>query len=102
MEVKGCRQRWKLNCREQQSKRCSTPEVTERVKIEKGDKEEPYKGVTMAATSKYLTGRQYLTRKPLFSVEEHVSILKKTHPQRLMEKVRNMEKEDLQVKSLSF
>uniref|UniRef100_A0A3Q3BXV2 Centrosomal protein 68 n=1 Tax=Haplochromis burtoni TaxID=8153 RepID=A0A3Q3BXV2_HAPBU len=97
MEVKGCRQRWKLNCRELQSKRCSTPEVTERVKIEKGDKEEPYKGVTMAATSKYLTGRQYLTRKPLFSVEEHVSILKKTRPQRLMEKVRNMEKEDLQL-----
>ncbi|XP_035772192.1 centrosomal protein of 68 kDa [Neolamprologus brichardi] len=80
MEVKGCRQRWKLNRRELQSKRCSTPEVTERVKIEKGDKEEPCKGVTMAATSKYLTGRQYLTRKPLFSVEEHVSILKKTRP----------------------
>lgn len=86
MEVKGCRQRWKLNRRELQSKRCSTHEVTERLKIEKGDKEEPYKGVTMAATSKYLTGRQYLTRKPLFSVDEHVSILKKTRPQRLMEK----------------
>uniref|UniRef100_A0A668TI17 Uncharacterized protein n=1 Tax=Oreochromis aureus TaxID=47969 RepID=A0A668TI17_OREAU len=100
MEAQVCRQRWKLNHRELQSKRCSTTEVTERVKIKKGDKEEPYKGVTMAATSKYLTGRQYLTRKPLFSVEEHVSILKKTRPQRLMEKVRNMEKEELQVKSL--
>uniref|UniRef100_A0A3P9CQK0 Centrosomal protein 68 n=2 Tax=Haplochromini TaxID=319058 RepID=A0A3P9CQK0_9CICH len=90
MEVKGCRQRWKLNCRELQSKRCSTPEVTERVKIEKGDKEEPYKGVTMAATSKYLTGRQYLTRKPLFSVEEHVSILKKTRPQSKKCSVKNI------------
>nr|XP_012780412.1 centrosomal protein of 68 kDa isoform X3 [Maylandia zebra] len=94
MEVKGCRQRWKLNCRELQSKRCSTPEVTERVKIEKGDKEEPYKGVTMAATSKYLTGRQYLTRKPLFSVEEHVSILKKTRPQRLMEKEKQQDRSE--------
>uniref|UniRef100_A0A3B4FNN7 Centrosomal protein 68 n=1 Tax=Pundamilia nyererei TaxID=303518 RepID=A0A3B4FNN7_9CICH len=90
MEVKGCRQRWKLNCRELQSKRCSTPEVTERVKIEEGDKEEPYKGVTMAATSKYLTGRQYLTRKPLFSVEEHVSILKKTRPQSKKCSVKNI------------
>ncbi|CAI5682056.1 centrosomal protein of 68 kDa isoform X1 [Oreochromis niloticus] len=94
MEAQGCRQRWKLNHRELQSKRCSTTEVTERVQIKKGDKEEPYKGVTMAATSKYLTGRQYLTRKPLFSVEEHVSILKKTRPQRLMEKEKQQDRSE--------
>ncbi|KAM9345087.1 centrosomal protein of 68 kDa [Symphorus nematophorus] len=40
----------------------------------------------MAPTSRYLTDRQYVMRKPLFSAEQHTSILKKTHPQRSTEK----------------
>ncbi|KAM3606292.1 uncharacterized protein V6R79_013897 [Siganus canaliculatus] len=42
----------------------------------------PHKCVTMAPTSRYLTDRQYLMRRPLFSEEQHTSILKKTCPLR--------------------
>ncbi|KAM8859934.1 centrosomal protein of 68 kDa isoform 1-T3 [Spinachia spinachia] len=44
-----------------------------------------YKGVTMAPRSTYVTGGQYVLRKPLFSAEQHGSILKKTQTQKSTE-----------------
>lgn len=45
------------------------------------DKEGPHKSVTIAPpNSSCLTDRQYVKRKPLFSAEQHASILKKTYP----------------------
>ncbi|XP_008299791.1 centrosomal protein of 68 kDa isoform X2 [Stegastes partitus] len=45
----------------------------------------------MAATSRYLTDNQYVMRKPLFSAEEHTSILKKTHPQNSTEQKKQLD-----------
>uniref|UniRef100_G3NIA6 Centrosomal protein 68 n=1 Tax=Gasterosteus aculeatus aculeatus TaxID=481459 RepID=G3NIA6_GASAC len=43
------------------------------------------KSVTMAPRSTYVTGRHYVLRKPLFSAEQHASILKKTYTQKSTE-----------------
>lgn len=70
------------------SRRCSSPSTkdSERGETEReGDPGGPHKSVSMAPTSRYLTDRQYVTRKPLFSAE-HTSILKKTHPLKHTEK----------------
>ncbi|XP_042289532.1 centrosomal protein of 68 kDa isoform X1 [Thunnus maccoyii] len=78
METKGCSQRWKMRLPEFKDSRGKD---TERGKTEKErNGAGPQKSVTMAPTSRYLSDRQYVMRKPLFSVEQHTSILKKTHP----------------------
>ncbi|XP_056292010.1 centrosomal protein of 68 kDa isoform X2 [Pseudoliparis swirei] len=68
-----------------------TPKDVERGEVERGrDRGEPHKGVTMAPTSRCLTGRRYVTRRPLFPAEQHASILKKTHPQKHTEKEKHL------------
>ncbi|XP_035519823.1 centrosomal protein of 68 kDa isoform X2 [Morone saxatilis] len=75
MEARGRSQRWKMHLPEfKHSRTCPNPD----------------KSVTMAPTSRYLTDRQYVMRKPLFSAEQHTSILKKTHPQKHTEKERQL------------
>ncbi|CAK6978488.1 centrosomal protein of 68 kDa [Scomber scombrus] len=71
METNGCSQQWKMH----------RPEFASKTKNER-DGGGPQKNVTMAPTSRYLSGRHYVMRKPLFSSEQHISILKKTHPQK--------------------
>lgn len=81
METKGCSQQWKMRLPEFKH---SGGKDIERDKTEKKrDTGGPQKSVTMAPTSRYLSDRQYVMRKPLFSVEQHTSILKKTHPQKV-------------------
>uniref|UniRef100_UPI0037E7A0E8 centrosomal protein of 68 kDa isoform X2 n=1 Tax=Semicossyphus pulcher TaxID=241346 RepID=UPI0037E7A0E8 len=85
-----CSQQWKMHLPEfKHSIGCPSPTTkehesgnTEREKDRLGQ----HKSVTMAPTSRYLTDRQYVTRKPLFVAEQHTSILKKTHPQKHREK----------------
>ncbi|XP_023119555.2 centrosomal protein of 68 kDa isoform X1 [Amphiprion ocellaris] len=84
MAAQGFSQRWKLHLPEfKHSKRglSSTTEDSERGKTERGASRGLHKSVTMAATSRYLTDKHYVMRKPLFSAEQHTSILKKRHPQ---------------------
>ncbi|XP_028459769.1 centrosomal protein of 68 kDa isoform X2 [Perca flavescens] len=90
MEAKGCSQRWKTHLPEfKHSRGCPSPTTkdSERGTTEKErDRGRPHRNVTVAPTSRYLTDRQYVMRKPLFSAEQHASILKKTHPQKHTEK----------------
>ncbi|XP_061600978.1 centrosomal protein of 68 kDa isoform X2 [Cololabis saira] len=69
MEGNGCHQRWRMHLPHlKHSKTLSpTPE----------DSRETKKYVSMAVTSRYLTDRHYVMRKPLFTTEQHLSILKK-------------------------
>ncbi|KAK7901553.1 hypothetical protein WMY93_018322 [Mugilogobius chulae] len=39
----------------------------------------PHKNVSISATSRLLSERQYKVRRPLFTTQQHTSILKKTH-----------------------
>lgn len=80
MEASGRSQRWKMHVPEfKHSRRSQSSKDSEREKTR--DKEGPHKSVTMASPkSRYLTDRQYVKRKPLFSAEHHASILKKTYP----------------------
>lgn len=57
---------------------------------EEGDRGRSNRSVTMAPTSRYLTDRQYVARKPLFTEEQHTSILKKTYPQRHREEEKQL------------
>ncbi|KAF6727050.1 Centrosomal protein of 68 kDa [Oryzias melastigma] len=50
------------------------------------DKEEPHKSVSLAASSSYLMDRHYVVRKPLFSAEQHMSVLKTAHSHKATEK----------------
>ncbi|XP_070697382.1 centrosomal protein of 68 kDa [Pempheris klunzingeri] len=81
MEAKGCSQRRRMHLPEfKHSRRCLslTAKEDERGETERQNaKEGLHKNVTMAPASRYLTGRQYVKRKPLFSAEQHTSILKK-------------------------
>ncbi|XP_073337865.1 centrosomal protein of 68 kDa isoform X2 [Pagrus major] len=80
MEASGRSQRWKMHVPEFKHRgRSQSSKDSERDKTR--DKGEPHKSVTMAPNSRYLTDRQYVKRKPLFSAEQHASILKKTYPQ---------------------
>ncbi|XP_070772392.1 centrosomal protein of 68 kDa [Enoplosus armatus] len=94
MEAKGCSQRWKMHLPEfKHSRRCLTltTKDSERGKTQRErDRGGPHKSVTMAPTSRYLTDRQYVMRKPLFSAEQHASILKKTYPQKHTEKEKQL------------
>uniref|UniRef100_A0A8D0DBF5 Centrosomal protein 68 n=1 Tax=Sander lucioperca TaxID=283035 RepID=A0A8D0DBF5_SANLU len=89
MEAKGCSQRWKTHLPEfKHSRRCPSPTTkdSERGTTEtERDRGRPHRNVTVAPTSRYLTDRQYVMRRPLFSAEQHTSILKKTHPQNTSE-----------------
>ncbi|XP_040906563.1 centrosomal protein of 68 kDa isoform X2 [Toxotes jaculatrix] len=86
MEAKGCSQRWKMHLPEfKHSRRCLSTNTGdgERGKTQREtDRGGPHKSVSLAPTSRYLTDRQYVMRKPLFSAEQHTSILKKTHLQK--------------------
>ncbi|XP_034538395.1 centrosomal protein of 68 kDa isoform X1 [Notolabrus celidotus] len=79
MEAEGCSQQWKMHLPEFKHSRPSSSLTTH------DQRGVSNKSVTMAPTSRYLTDRQYLTRKPLFTSEQHTSILKKSPPQRLRE-----------------
>ncbi|XP_033468751.2 centrosomal protein of 68 kDa isoform X1 [Epinephelus lanceolatus] len=110
MEAKGCSQRWRMHLPEfKHSRRCSnlTTKDSERGKTEEErDRGGPHKSVTMAPTSRYLTDRQYVMRRPLFSAEQHTSILKRTHPQKHTEKERHLgvsrREENLQHTDVNF
>ncbi|XP_022063402.2 centrosomal protein of 68 kDa isoform X1 [Acanthochromis polyacanthus] len=93
MAAQGLSQRWKLHLPEfKHSKRgsSSTTEDNERGKTERETRKGLHKSVSMAATSRYLTDKHYVMRKPLFSAEEHTSILKKTHPQNPTEQMKQL------------
>ncbi|XP_074532130.1 centrosomal protein of 68 kDa isoform X2 [Halichoeres trimaculatus] len=89
MAAEGCSQQWRTHLPEfEHSRRClsSTTNEHEGSKTEEeGDRGRSIRSVTMAPTSRYLTDRQYVARKPLFTAEQHSSILKKTHPQQRRE-----------------
>ncbi|XP_041803635.1 centrosomal protein of 68 kDa isoform X2 [Chelmon rostratus] len=90
MEAKGFSERWKMHLPDfKHSRRFQGPTIedSERGEAERvRDRGGPQKSVTMAPTSRYLTDRQYVMRKPLFSADQYPSILKKTHPQTHTEK----------------
>ncbi|KAK9541063.1 hypothetical protein VZT92_001139 [Zoarces viviparus] len=90
MEAKAHSPRWKMPLTEfKPGRRWPSPTIKDRGRgeTERGrDGGELHKSVTMAPASRYLTGRQYVTRKPLFSAEQHASTLKKTHQQMHTEK----------------
>ncbi|XP_042358704.1 centrosomal protein of 68 kDa [Plectropomus leopardus] len=94
MEARGYSQRWKMHFPEfKHSRRSLSPTTrdSERGKTERDtDRGGTHKSVSMAPTSRYLTDRQYVSRKPLFSGEQYTSILKKTHPQVHTEKEKNV------------
>ncbi|XP_076016523.1 centrosomal protein of 68 kDa isoform X2 [Genypterus blacodes] len=86
METKGCSQRWRTQIPEfTHARRCQSIKDTERDEREK-EGGGALKSVSMAPTSRYLTDRQYVMRKPLFSVDEQTSILKSGHPQKHWQK----------------
>ncbi|XP_029306309.1 centrosomal protein of 68 kDa isoform X2 [Cottoperca gobio] len=82
MEAEGCIQRWKMHLPEfKQSRKCSIPTARD-------------KSVTLAPTCRYLTDRQYVMRTPLFSAEQHPSILKKhTEKEKQLDVSRREEKQ---------
>ncbi|XP_068582954.1 centrosomal protein of 68 kDa isoform X2 [Cebidichthys violaceus] len=94
MEPKAHSPRWKMPLPEfKPGRRWASPTTKYwgRGEMERGrDGGELHKSVTMAPTSRYLTGSQYVTRKPLFSAEQHPSILKKTHQQMHTEKEKQL------------
>ncbi|KAE8280272.1 Centrosomal protein of 68 kDa [Larimichthys crocea] len=88
MEASGRSQRWKMHLPEfKHSRRLHETPTTKDSERDRGG---THKSVTLAPTSRYLTDRQYVTRKPLFSIEQHTSILKKTHPQRHTEQEKQL------------
>ncbi|XP_034754119.1 centrosomal protein of 68 kDa isoform X2 [Etheostoma cragini] len=110
MEAKGCSQRWKMHLPEfRPSRRCPSPTTKDSERGQTGkerDTGRPHKSVSVAPTSRYLTDRQYVMRKPLFSAEQHASILKKTQPQKHKEKENQLgvgtSEENLQPGELHF
>ncbi|XP_065815291.1 centrosomal protein of 68 kDa isoform X1 [Labrus bergylta] len=89
MEAEGCSQQWKMQLPEFKHRRCSSLASNdhERGLAERErDRDGPHKSVSMAPTSRYLTDRQYVMRKPLFAAEQHTSILKKTTREKHKEK----------------
>ncbi|KAM6997174.1 LOW QUALITY PROTEIN: centrosomal protein of 68 kDa [Tautogolabrus adspersus] len=89
MEAEGCSQQWKMRLPEFKHRRCSslTSNDHERGLAERErDRGGPHKSVSMAPTSRYLTDRQYVMRKPLFAAEQQTSILKKTTREKHKEK----------------
>lgn len=94
METKGGSKRWRSQIPEFiHTRRCPSQAVKD---TERGQKEKEKEGggtqksVTMAPTSRYLTDRHYVVRKPMFSVEDQTSILKRGHPRKHPEKVRGI------------
>lgn len=85
MESSRCSQRWKTLPEFKYSRRCSS--VT--AKDDKTVRDGGQRSVTLAPASRYLTDRRYTARKPLFSAEQQISILKKTNPATQTEKVRS-------------
>ncbi|XP_026212399.1 centrosomal protein of 68 kDa isoform X2 [Anabas testudineus] len=84
MEANGCSERWKTFPGLKYSRRSLSPNAKDN-KTER-DRGRTHKSVTLAPTSRYLTDRSYVMRKPLFSAEQQTSILKKTNPLKQTEK----------------
>ncbi|KAM9364713.1 centrosomal protein of 68 kDa isoform 1-T2 [Pholidichthys leucotaenia] len=105
MEATECSQRWRTHLPKfKRSKRRSTINDRERVAAETEARNGAHKSVTMAATSRYLTDRHYVMRRPLLSEEQHTSILKRTHPQEVSQKEAQLagdRREDTTMKSLT-
>ncbi|XP_030012346.1 centrosomal protein of 68 kDa isoform X2 [Sphaeramia orbicularis] len=81
MEAKGCDLRWTMHHSELKHKgRVSGPSIKDGETDQAGDGGGPHRSVTVAPTSRYMTDRHYVPRKPLCSLIQHTSILKKTHP----------------------
>ena len=57
----------------------ATPGVKDQVRERGGGRR--YKSVTMAPTSRYLSDRRYVARRPLVTADQQTSILKKPNPQ---------------------
>ncbi|XP_028279971.1 centrosomal protein of 68 kDa isoform X2 [Parambassis ranga] len=85
-EAKGCSQRKKTHLSDLNF---ITTEY-ERGRTTKAGKGEPHRSVTMAASSRYLTDRQYEMRRPLCSSEPYASILKKSRTQTFTEKEKRL------------
>ncbi|XP_057704175.1 centrosomal protein of 68 kDa [Corythoichthys intestinalis] len=80
MDTAQCTQPWKVHVPDtchKHSIRLNADDFASYKREIKWEKEHPPKSVTMAPTSRYLVDRQYVMRKPLFSIEQP-SILKKT------------------------
>ncbi|XP_041865641.1 centrosomal protein of 68 kDa isoform X2 [Melanotaenia boesemani] len=81
MEGHGCSQRWRMHFTTfKKNKRVLDPTLEDKRREttkSRGD-EELQKHVTMASSSRYLTDKHYVMRRPLFSEEQHESILKMT------------------------
>lgn len=93
MENKRGNQRWKVHLPQfKHSRSFSSPTTKEceRDETERARDRGPHKSVSMAPTSRYLTDRHYVMRRPLFSAEQYTSILKKTHPQEHTEKEKQL------------
>ncbi|XP_037536823.1 centrosomal protein of 68 kDa [Nematolebias whitei] len=87
MEGKSCSQRWRTHLPEFKHSHRLCPAADNGQRTD-GKHKEANNNVTIAATSRYLTYRRYVERKPLTSGEQHGSILKGTHPQNVTEKVK--------------
>lgn len=95
MEGKGCSQRWRVRPPGFKHSQRLNPAAENSDKTESKNKEAANKNVTIASTSRYLMDRRYVSRRPLTSEEQHVSILKGTRPQNVTEQVRKRKKEAL-------
>lgn len=88
MDTVECSRPWKLDPPDtcvSHSMRLNATDVASGKRATDWEKEQTHKNVTMAPTSRYLTERQYVMRKPLFYMEQ-ASILKKTHQQQHQQK----------------
>ncbi|KAF3708519.1 Centrosomal protein of 68 kDa [Channa argus] len=92
MEAKGCNHQQKSfpDFKHSRSFSSTITKDGEKANAER-DKGGPHKSVTLAPTSRYLTDRQYVMRKPLFSSEQQTSILKKKHPPKHTEKEKQVD-----------
>uniref|UniRef100_A0A3Q2X949 Centrosomal protein 68 n=1 Tax=Hippocampus comes TaxID=109280 RepID=A0A3Q2X949_HIPCM len=90
MDAVECSRPWKFlppdTC-VSHSMRLNATDVASGKRATDWEKEQTHKSVTMAPTSRYLTERQYVMRKPLFYMEQ-ASILKKTPQQQHQQKAK--------------
>ncbi|KAM9808710.1 centrosomal protein of 68 kDa [Syngnathus typhle] len=80
MDTTECGRSWKLHAPDTHGMRLTAMNSASDKRATEVEKEQPQKSVTMAPSSWYLTDRQYVMRKPQFSIENS-SILKKTQQQ---------------------
>ncbi|XP_049592073.1 centrosomal protein of 68 kDa isoform X2 [Syngnathus scovelli] len=80
MDTTECSRSWKLHAPDTHGMRLTAMNSASDKRATEWEKEQPQKSVTMAPSSWSLTDRQYVMRKPQFSIERS-SILKKTQRQ---------------------